>query len=480
MNRRYFLKCAGIGAAVLAVPGMFSIGAAQAAGESAKKPNILLFFPDQHRYDWTSMNPVMPDITPNLKQLASEGAHFSLAFCPSPLCAPSRACLTLGKEYAGCGVGGNGGSLSLEATTFYKLLRDSAGYHVLGCGKFDLDKPGESWGLDGKHKREGKPSLLEMWGFSDGIDNAGKGDGRGTKQPEPYNAYRRSEKGSAATPDEKYCDNWIARNGLELIRSVPTGKPWFLQINFNGPHDPFDPTDTMVSKWEQAKFPPAVPVDKKSNDRIKYAAEIFNIDNWIAVYKKELKKRGELENTIIAYSSDHGEMLHDHGYQKKSRPLSPSACVPLVIAGPGIKPGLNYKGAAETLDLAATFLDYAGVPVPKDMDSKSMRPYLEGRGDYPRKYVTSALQRWALVCDGRYKLIKGDLGGMVDSKDEDKSMVLYDLQNDPNEMVDLAAKHPEIVAELMPRLPSLGEGRDMRKEAKKSKKKNKEGGRNER
>ena len=461
MNRRDFLKVAGTAMAGMAVSNVLVAAEAQGA---VRRPNILFFFPDQHRYDWTSMNPALPEITPNLKQLAREGAFFSKAFCPSPLCAPSRACLALGKEYHSCGVPSNSGSLSLERTTFYKLLRDSAGYHVLGCGKFDLDKPGKNWGIDGKHKREGKPSLLDVWGFSDGIDNAGKMDGAHSNKPEPYKAYLESKhiSGKSDMTDEAYSDNWIARNGLELIRSAPKGKPWFLQINFNGPHDPFDPTPAMLSKWAQAKVPPAIPDNKDdSNERRRYAAEICNIDHWIAVYKEELKKRGELENTIIVFCSDHGEMLHDHGYSAKSRPLSPSACVPLVIAGPGIKAGVNHSNVAATLDLTATFLDFAGVPVPGDMDSKSMRPFLEGNGEYPRTHVTCALEGWRLVCDGRYKLVEGVLVGKVQAKDQSKSSVLYDLQSDPGETVDVSAEHPEIVAKLRPLLPSgelLGKG----------------------
>ena len=461
MNRREFLKTAVVGAVAATCPA--SVFGAVVAKE--RRPNILFFFPDQHRYDWTSVNPAMPDITPNLKQLAREGSSFSRAFCPSPLCAPSRSCLALGKEYDGCGVNGNEDALALDRTTVYKMLRDRAGYHVLGCGKFDLDKPGQSWGLDGKHRRKGLPSLLDAWGFSDGIDNAGKQDGAGTTRPEPYHAYLASVTG-AASPDETYTDNWIARNGLELIKAAPKGKPWFLQINFNGPHPPFDPTDTMLAKWEKTSFPPTVPENRNDlRERRKYAAEIHNIDRWIGVYRKELDKRGEQDNTIIVYSSDHGEMLGDHGYEGKSRPLSPSACVPLVMAGPGIKGNRTYTNAAETLDLAATFLDYAGVPMPEGMDSKSMRPYLEARGDYPRAHATCALDGWSLVCDGRYKLITGSLAGKVQSKDKDKSSVLYDLQNDPAETVDVSAANPEVVMKLKPLLPPCGKrGKERKKQ----------------
>jgi len=452
------------------VAGVYALKAFGAEVPAVKRPNILFFFPDQHRYDYTSLNPVLPDVTPNLKQLARDGAYFSLAFCPSPLCAPSRACLALGTEYAKCGVRSNGYSLSLSRTTFYKLLRDSAGYHVMGCGKFDLDKPGRSWGTNGRHEREGEPSLLTVWGFSDGIDNAGKMDGARNAKPEPYKIYKNSVKDNASR-DEFYSDNWIARNGLQLLRAVPKGKPWFLQINYNGPHDPFDPTETMLGKWKDARLPPAVGSNKDDiEEKRKYAAEIYNIDHWIAVYKEELRKRGELDNTVIVFSSDHGEMLFDHNYRTKSRPLSPSACVPLVIAGPGIKKGLRYDKAAETLDLVATFLDFAGVPIPSDMDSKSMRRFLEGTGDYPRTHATSALEGWRLVCDRRYKLVAGNLQGKVQAKDENKSEVLYDLQKDPGETVDVLSANPEVAGRLRSLLEKAPQGRASSKGGKKCKK----------
>ncbi len=102
----------------------------------------------------------------------------------SPLCAPSRACLAAGKEYDRCRVPGNNADYPLDQTTFYTLLRES-GYHVSGCGKFDLHKKSPVWGLDGN-------GLLREWGFSDGIDNEGKGDAvmSGAVAPKgPYMAY---------------------------------------------------------------------------------------------------------------------------------------------------------------------------------------------------------------------------------------------------------------------------------------------------
>ena len=428
-----------------------------AAVTHSKKPNILLFFPDQFRYDWTSMNPLMPDITPNLKRIAQNGAYFSSAICPSPVCAPSRACLASGKQYNKCRVQSNGNTFPFEETTFYKLLRDSAGYHVLGCGKFDLDKPGKNWGIDGKHKRDGLPSLLNVWGFTDGIDNAGKMDGSnaGKKNlPEPYAAYLKNLNitGKEMT-DEAYTDNWIARNGLQLINTVPAGKPWFLQINFNGPHNPFDPTPSMLSNWSTVRFPSPIDNAKDLNEmRQRYGAEIFNIDHWIQVYIDELKKRGELENTIIVFCSDHGEMLGDHGFNGKGKPYSASVGVPLFISGPGIKKNLVNSKPVATLDISATLLDFASVKIPSQMDSKSLKTYLETGTGYDRKYVTSALGDWRMVFDGRFKLI--------DTKDSE--IILYDLKNNPSETINVAGKNAEVVNKLKVLLPAWFENREVK------------------
>jgi len=484
VNRREFLKTAGASlSAVMALDFVM-------AGDGVSRPNILFFYPDQHRFDWTSMNPELPDITPNLKQLAKRGVHFTNAFCPSPLCAPSRACLASGKTYANCGVAGNGNPYPLHQTTFYSLLRD-AGYQVLGCGKFDLDKPGKSWGADGKHQREGKPSLPEVWGFSDGIDNAGKQDGvnayKKLNKPEPYFAFLRSRNlvdahlknfktldhdypGPSIMPDDAYCDNWIANNGLNLIQSVPRGKPWFIQVNFNGPHPPMDITKSMYENWKDTTFPPAKA--GKSDDltakRRNYGAMIHNIDRWLGIFQDELKKRGELENTLIAYCSDHGEMLGDRGMSGKSKPYHPSACVPLVMAGPAIRNNVVYDKPIETLDLTATFLDYAGISIPEDMDSRSLRPFLEGRSAPPRTYTTSSLSSWSLVFDGRYKLIANLTNGKKSKKTKPtKELALYDLKTDPAEIHDISAQHPDIVERLKPLLPPLSPYTNLKKEAKK-------------
>lgn len=437
------------------------LGAAAAAASAAppKQPNILFFFPDQQRFDWTSLNRSLPLRTPNFDALRARGVQFTHAAVASPLCAPSRACLASGLDYGDCGVANNKNDYPVSQVTYYKLLRD-AGYHVAGCGKLDLHKATSDWGLDGKR-------LIQEWGFSDAIDNAGKFDaissGR-VKPKDPYMAMlhsrqlaqmhiddfdkRRGKEAYANTsptplPDDAYCDNWIAENGLRLLRASPKGKPWHLVLNFTGPHDPVDITKRMDGACRGREFSQPhrntqLAADKHVALRQNYAAMIENIDRWLGMFMQELKQRGELDNTLIVYSSDHGEMLGDHDRWGKSVPFEQSIRVPLVAAGPGVKTQKSSDALVAVHDLAATFLDYAGVNKPSNWDSRSLRPLFEGRAKSHRQYLRSGLNAWRCVTDGRYKLVT----------DFDSPVALFDLQADANEDQNIADKEPKTVSRM--------------------------------
>ena len=140
----------------------------------ANPPNILFLLPDQHRPDWLGTNPDLPLRTPNIDRIGERGVRFVNAYCPSPLCAPCRACLASGRDYERCGVAGNESNYPLDQPTYYQALR-AAGYEVYGVGKFDLhkdvtDPANLDWHLDGSR-------LHDEWGFTGGIDNEGKMDG---------------------------------------------------------------------------------------------------------------------------------------------------------------------------------------------------------------------------------------------------------------------------------------------------------------
>ena len=424
------------------------------------QPNILFFFPDQHRSDWLGCNGDLPQCTPNMDRLAKSGVRFTNVFTPSPLCSPARACLATGRDYHRCGVRNNGQNTPLSLPTYYQSLRN-AGYHVCGVGKFDLHKADHDQGLDGQN-------MITEYGFTEGIDNEGKWDAvnsyrkRNNQPSGPYMHYlqrrgldqvhanameegRTQHHGAWVTslPDDAYCDNWVAENAMHFLRDFPANQPWHLVVNFTGPHEPFDVTANMRSRWENVDIPS--PVDNDDLDTVtitarrqNYAAMIENIDNHVRRMIEVVEQRGELENTIIVYSSDHGEMLGDHGRWGKSTWYTPSSGVPLIMSGPGIRQGLRSDTLVSLHDLAATFLDYAGTPPLSDSDSRSLRPVLEGKSKKQRDYIISGLNDWNMVFDGHYKLVTWN----------ESSPILYNIQNDPNELKNVADGNPDVVKKL--------------------------------
>jgi arylsulfatase A-like enzyme len=424
------------------------------------RPNILLLFPDQHRPDWLGNNPDLPLRTPNLDRLARRGVQFRNAYCDSPLCAPSRAALASGRCYDRCRVPDNHTDYPLDLPTYYQGLRD-VGYRVCGVGKFDLHKDTSDsskldWHLDGSRG-------LKEWGFTEGIDNEGKFDGsssyRTCKGPRgPYlkfladrgladtycqeHASIRQNMGAytSALPDDAYCDNWLAENGLQFLRNFPSDQPWHLVVNFTGPHNPMDVTASMRAAWEDVPFPPPHSNDHADREgllrnRQNYAAMIENIDRLVGEFLDAVAARGELDNTVVVYASDHGEMLGDQGRWGKCHWRTASAGVPLIVAGPGVAQNVASDALVSIRDLAATFLDYADAPYLPGMDAESIRPVLEGHRQSHRRAVVCGLQDWRLAFDGTHKLVRQD--GQPDR--------LFDLSADPWEETDIAASRPGIV-----------------------------------
>lgn len=492
-TRRTFIKQSGSLGLSAATFGILS---RRASAEQGRRPNILLFFPDQHRPDWSNLNTALPVRTPNLDRLARTGTLFTQAICPSPLCAPSRSCLALGVNYDRTQVPSNADNLPDGAQTFYARLRN-ADYRVGGVGKFDLRKGASDWGLDGHHIVNGH-NYFDEWGFTDGIDSEGKNaslqkivnkdDPAKARGESPYNRYltdrndgslqrymewnkrERASKpnGYAFTEpmdlaDEAYNDNWVGRNGLALIENFPTSQPWFLQANFPGPHPPMDITFSMADWYRGAAFPgphrnDELPPEKHTEIRRNYSAMIENIDRWLGQYIAAIEKRGELDNTIIVWSSDHGEMLGDHNLWGKSVPYHPSLSVPLIVSGPGVRQGHQQAGPTTTLDLTATFLDYANAEALAGADSQTLRPVLEGKTETGRTHVTAGLGNWRTVYDGRYKLVRGYDGtkkaGTPYQPQGDAPLLLFDHQADPLEDRNLVAERPEEVARLTRLLPA--------------------------
>jgi arylsulfatase A-like enzyme len=238
-------------------------------------------------------------------------------------------------------------------------------------------------------------------------------------------------------------DDFTGRMALRLLEGLPVGEPWFLQVNFPGPHEPFDPPAELARRYEDVEFPG--PVDGEPHQdhrriRRNYAAMIEGIDEWVGRLLDAVARRGELDNTIVVYASDHGEMLGDLGRWFKSIPHEPSVHVPLVVSGPGVDRGVRSDALVELFDLAPTFCDLAGVAPGEDWEAQSIAPILRGGAGAHRDVQVSSFKDWRMATDGRWKLVLYDGGDRL----------LFDLKEDPAERCNLADAdgHAETIARL--------------------------------
>ncbi|NOV04198.1 sulfatase family protein [Paenibacillus planticolens] len=442
------------------------------------RPNVLFLFPDTHRGDWMPYAPAaladlgmeaLPLRMPHIEALMKQGVTFTKAVTSSPLCAPARACLASGLRYNKPEVAGNHENYSLSRKTFYSELKNN-GYRVGGVGKFDLHKATHWWGL------EGWIDELSQLGFTDAIDNAGKIDAiiSGKQSPkDPYMSYlykegladihlkdmtdRGQRTDATDLPDEAYCDNWLTRNGLQMLETFPADQPWFLMVNFVGPHEPWDITHRMKAEWEHVQFkePNSSSVPEQTWNRIRqnYAAMLANIDRNIGLLLDAVKRRGDLDNTVIIYASDHGDMLGDFDEFGKCKPERGSVHIPLVISGPGIRKGQYSDALVELQDLASTILDLADLSMEEAEDSISLKSVLRGEAKSPLREVQISglddgpqhLSSWRMACDGEWKLIV----------ERDRGDRLYHVQSDPWENRNVAGEYPEVTARLKDALQGM-------------------------
>ena len=439
------------------------------------RPNILFIMTDQHRFDYAGYAGASFTRTPNLDRLAERGMQFTQCTTNSPVCAPARIALATGLQPIRVGSLDNASYLPRRVTTYYQRLRDES-YRVGCVGKLDLAKP------DSYNGRYGDRPCVYTWGFTHPEECEGKMHAGKSPTPlGPYGFYlqskglyqafhedyqARSDEGwirdarrDSVLPTEDFEDTYIGRRAAEWLASVPTDFPWHYLVSFVGPHNPFDPpteyaehfhdapmpdpiSDTLEGKphWVKAQDQGLTP-EEITTTRRQYCAAIELIDDQIGRMMDVLESRGMLENTLIVYTSDHGEMLGDHGLYTKSVPYEASLRVPLVVAGPGIPQGAS-DALVELIDLNPTLCDLVGLPPQEDIDARSLVPVLTGERAEHRTETISAIRNFRCLRTRQVKYVEH-----LNDRDE-----LYDLQEDPNEQVNLAEAQPERCRELSRRL----------------------------
>jgi arylsulfatase A-like enzyme len=419
------------------------------AGPASKRPNIILIVSDDQRPDTIHAlgNPIIH--TPHLDKLVKLGTAFTKAHSPHPICVPSRAEILTGTRGFTNGVLLPGGKLDGNLPTLAEVLR-TAGYHTWYVGKWHTT---------------GRPSTH---GYSDTRGLYAGGGGKYWKDPVDYKGmpvtgYRgwvfqddagkiEPEKGVGLTPDisEKFADA-----AIEFIDSKPD-KPFFLHVNFTAPHDPLYYPTRFKDQYVPDKMPlppnflPKHPFDHgnyegrdekmlpwpRTPDAVRknlavYYAVISHLDEQVGRIVAALEKSGQLENTIIIFTSDHGLATGSHGLMGKQNMYAHTVVVPLICAGPGVPQGQQREALVYLRDLYPTICDMAGAKIPATVEAKSLLPVIEGKQKEVYKQLFcyfSDSQR--MIRDHEWKLIHYPKIGRYQ---------LFDLVNDPHEMKDLAA-----------------------------------------
>ena len=430
----------------------------------SSRPNIVLITTDQQRYDTLGVSGNEHIRTPHMDALAARGAFFERATIQNTVCIPSRACLQTGRYTHQHGVMymeseiDNTPGLPEWELTFMERLQ-MAGYRTGATGKIHM-MPQK--GLNYERLCGGKGS---RWTESEGLD-IGPGPLGPTyaswleaRHPggyeEIYTQRRQPDYKNYMTaitnvlPLEEYVDYWIAETSIEFLH-YPGSSPFFLWIGFCGPHGPIDPPEP----YDQAYSFDEVPLPKQRKDhpsaspkgrptsrwqedealirrwRAYYWGLVTLIDDQIGRIVDVLERRGLMHNTLIALTSDHGEMAGDYNMMGKGNFYEEVIRVPMIVVPPGGGVAASrIGGLVETSDLAPTFLDYAGVDIPPQMSAQSVRPLLEGRGSAREsvlcEYMTNnRSQKGKCLRTDRYKYVFWG---------RDKESEFYDLQEDPDE-----------------------------------------------
>jgi choline-sulfatase len=414
-----------------------------------------------------------PAHTPNIDRLAAEGMVFDNAFTNCPICAPARIALATGLQVSRNAMISNQAVLSRHQTTYMQRLRDYG--HRVGCvGKLDLCKSVGDPGVDGAHPR------TFTWGFTHPVEVEGKW--HAGKSAEPFGPYTQAleERGClrrfhddyqnrkgrtfaeasypSAVPDDLFADIWIGDRSVGWLDALPQDLPWHLFVSFVGPHDPFDPPGRLAQKYENAEMPPAIadelagkpewlrsfrhynPLSEEETVRARrhYCGAIEAIDEAVGSILDALERRGERDNTVIVFSSDHGESLGDHGLWEKQVAYEPSIRIPLIVSGPGARRGARSDALVELIDLNPTICELSGLPAQEDIDARSLASCLSGTTSEHREHIHTAMPFYQCVRTRKYKLID-NVNDIVE---------LYDIESDPHELHNIAESKPETVQEL--------------------------------
>lgn len=436
-----------------------------------ERPNVVFILTDQQRLDTIAAHGHDHMDTPNLDRLVNEGTSFTNMYVTSPSCAPSRASL-----FSGTYPHTNGVFRNDEPWTWsWVSMLNVAGYRCVNTGKMHTMPIEGAFGFHERHVVENKdrahpnlPFYLDQWDKALWT--------RGVEKPSRVTYRRRDDYRDCmgaftwTPPEDLHPDVFVGDLACLWLDRYSGEEPFFLQVGLPGPHPPYDPTGDALEPYTGRALPepirdydldtqpqplrelrahhhahdhdavvhlPSPSDDQLHRQRAHYYANVTMIDAQVGKILDALERRGVLDNTVIVFTSDHGDCLNDHGHSQKWTMYEQSVHVPAIVWGPGIEAGRRIDALTALFDLGPTILEAAGVTPPVWMEARSMWPALQG-GDIDWRDAVFAehaddkiLRQTAymtMIRKGKWKLVH-----FVDFPDGQ----LFDLEGDPRETKNL-------------------------------------------
>ncbi|HAA77692.1 TPA: hypothetical protein DCE37_21495 [Candidatus Latescibacteria bacterium] len=441
------------------------------------RPNILFLMSDEHRPDVTGYEGDEVVQTPILDSLAATGVVFSNAYTPSPICVPGRQCLMSGQLPKTCGCEG-WFDLEPNYMTFARQFARHA-YSTVCCGKlhhqtFDqmqgwMSRPAGDLSVTGAYfegqvaeefERYGRPFSDIKWSDTKEVLRAGVGRSRIIENDEDWT------EAALKSIERHFNDAQYDRENRD--------RPMLLKVSLIAPHYPYQVDEERFGYYLNRVAPfldqkvsdhpflsrrqvrPGVDASERELRRATaaYYGMVDHIDTLYGTVLDQLEQVGQdLDDWIIIYTSDHGEMLGEHGIWEKQKFYEASGRVPLIIRWPkGFEGGKVVNENVNLCDLFATLCDLAGLPIPEGLDSRSLVPLLNGDASNWNNETVSQFQDTNVMIKQDH--LKYQWYG------HDSPEVLFDLEKDPSENTDYI-NDPAYKAEVdrfRVRLAELGHG----------------------
>jgi len=448
LTRRSFLQAgvAGLGAAALT-----KSAADEKESSSVRRPNVLYILCDQWRAQALSCYGDPNIQTTHIDALTHEGVRFTHCYSNSPVCSPYRAMLMSGRYPTRTGVYKNCVLLPEEEYCIAEAF-GKAGYTTGYIGKWHLDGDGKPGFIAPGPRRQGWQRFV--------------GHNRGHKY---FNGvYFKDSPEPITIPEGSFEPDHQTNMAMEWIAEyTQQDKPWFVMLSWGGPHTPYEaPQNYMdmfnplsftlrsnvdenvsrpddVSKKHQAKY-----YDKQNGlsatraNLQGYYAHAKNLDDNVGRLMKFLNEKGLSDNTLVIFTSDHGDMHHSQGYVFKSKPWEEAIGVPMIARWPrGIPAKREVKALLAGIDIFPTLCGLCGVPIPEGKDGINYSHLFRDQPGVQRESVFLSIgfpslemskNGWRGVRTARYTYAwKHETG---------KPWVLYDNDNDPYQMHNLVTE----------------------------------------